>query len=250
MKGTNPGSDDTNGSAGPAPVNSDFLDRLGDDDRRLFLAHCAERVVSRGEVLFEQGQPHSNTFLIDQGLIRTYYLSPQGKEVTLAFWADGNLIGAPDLFGSTPHVWSAQAVKETRIKVIEGPRFREIACAHPGIAAVVMDALAFKVHWLSVLFQTFATESVTDRLAHQLIRLSEMHGQPHTEGTAIAHEFTQEDLANMVGATRQWISITLNELQRAGLVLVENRRLIVRDLQGLRDSARSSRSISGACSVG
>jgi CRP-like cAMP-binding protein len=191
--------------------------------------------------LFRQGRPHVDTFLIDRGLIRTYYLSPVGKEITLAFWADGNLIGAPDLFGNAPHVWSAQAVKDTSLLVIDGATFRRIACVNPGIAGAVMDALAFKIHWLSVLFQTFTTESVTDRLAHQLVRLSEMHGRPHPDGTAIAHEFTQEDLASMVGATRQWVSITLNELQRAGLVRVEKRRLIVLDLDGLRESLQPCR---------
>ncbi len=225
------------------PLKSDFLERLPAEDREIFLANCETLTAEPGVVLFHQGRPHTDTFLIDRGLIRTYYLSPQGKEITLAFWSDGNLIGAPDIFGSTPHVWSAQAVKATRVQVIEGSRFRDIASARPGIACAVMDALASKIHWLSVLFQTFATESVADRLAHQLVRLGEMHGRPHSEGTAIAHEFTQEDLANMVGATRQWVSITLNELQRAGLVRVENRRLIIRDLDGLRQSTESYRNI-------
>ncbi len=224
--------------AAATPLQADFLERLHEDDRQVFLDHCVDVDAARGTVLFEQGQPHRDTFLIDKGLIRTYYLSPQGKEITLAFWADGNLIGAPDMFGDTPHVWSAQATRDTRVKVIDGASFHRLACTRPGITAAVLDTLAFKVHWLSVLFQTFATESVTDRLAHQLIRLSEMHGEPHSEGTVIIHEFTQEDLANMVGATRQWISITLTELTRAGLVRVENRKLIVRDLDGLRQSVQ------------
>ncbi len=225
-------------------LHFDFLDRLNEDEKLAFLTGCVPMQAKPGEVLFRQGSPHVHTYLIEQGLIRTYYLSPLGKEVTLAFWSDGNLIGAPDMFGNTPHVWSAQAIKKTRLWVIEGRTFRRIACGNPGIANAVMDALAFKVHWLSVLFQTFATESVTDRLAHQIVRLSEMYGQPHPEGTVIAHEFTQEDLANMVGATRQWVSITLNELQRAGLVRIEKRRMVVLDLAGLRSSTQNGRNAS------
>jgi CRP/FNR family transcriptional regulator, cyclic AMP receptor protein len=219
----------------------DFLDRLNTEAKEIFLNACVEMRAEPGEVLFRQGSPHVLTYLIDRGLIRTYYLSPLGKEITLAFWSDGNLIGGPDMFGSTPHVWSAQAIKDTRLWVIDGRTFRRVACGNPVVAGAVMDALAFKVHWLSVLFQTFATESVTDRLAHQIVRLSEMYGRPHPEGTVIAHEFTQEDLANMVGATRQWVSITLNELQRAGLVGVDKRRLILRDLAGLRSSTQAGR---------
>lgn len=215
--------------------HTDFLAGLTDADRAAFLGRCEVRRAPAGTTLFSQGQPHTESFVVARGLIRTYYLSPVGKEITLAFWAAGHLVGGPDFFGSSCHVWSARSVKDTDVYALDGAVLKQLVLSSPGIAESVIDALVFKIHWLSHLFQKFATESVTDRLAHQLVRLCEMHGHPQADGVSIEHEFTQEDLANMVGATRQWVSITLSELQRAGLVRIEKRRLMVLDLEALRN---------------
>jgi CRP-like cAMP-binding protein len=213
---------------------TDILARLQPASRREFERHCTHVDATSGDVIFAQGEIHHDSFLITSGLVRTYYLSPLGKEITLAFWSDGNLIGGPDFFGGSPHVWSARCVKDTTMLAIDGPTLKQLTQRLPDLADSVIDALTFKMRWISVLLQTFATECVINRLAHQLARLADMHGYQHDDGVAIRHEFTQEDLATMVGATRQWVSMTLNQMQRANLITFKNRRLIVRDLEALR----------------
>lgn len=227
------------------PHQTDILGRLSPKTRAEFERRCSERRVSAGTILFRQGELHTNTFLIKSGLVRTYYLSPPGKEITLAFWAAGNLVGGPDFFHRVPHIWSGRAVKDSTLLVIEGAALKRLACRLPDLAECVMEALTFKVHWLSILLQTLATECVADRVAHQLVRLSDMHGHVDRRGIVIQHEFTQHDLAAMVGATRQWVSIALNQLQRAGLIRVNKRHLVIRDLEALKQFGQRSSTAPG-----
>ena len=67
-----------------------------------------------------------------------------------------------------------------------------------------------------------------------LVKLSEMYGVECADGILIRYPFTQEDLANMVGATRQWVNMTFGQFQREGLVCIKKRRLVILDVAKLR----------------
>jgi len=94
--------------------------------------------------------------------------------------------------------------------------------------------LSFKLRWVSLLLQNIGTESVRHRLAHLLMSLSDMYGVECEEGIQIRYPFTQEDLANMICATRQWVSMTFRRFQEEGIVQIAKRRLVILDMAGLR----------------
>jgi len=191
-----------------------------------------------GTLLFAQAAPRTGTFIVKQGLVRTYYSSPMGKEVTVGFWSDGDMVGGPDFFDECMHVWSGEAVEDSVVWVIKGHDLHELSVTVPAIAECVIAALSFKLRWVSLLLQNMGTESVRHRLAHLLVSLSDMYGVKCEEGIQIRYPFTQEDLANMICATRQWVSMTLRKFQQEGIVRVAKRRLVILDMAGLRGMAR------------
>lgn len=209
---------------------------LPEEDRTILLAKCSHRRYAKGAPMFAQGQPHCLNFLIESGLVRTYYTSATGKEITLSYWSDGDLIGGPDFLGShTPHVWSARAIDETLVWSVSPEQLQLLVQRRPAISQFIIASLTFKVAWLSGLLQAFGTQSVVFRLAHLLLRLAEMHGVPASKGEImIRHHFTQEDLANMVGASRQWVSTTLRHFQRDDIVYSAKGKLVIRNIELLR----------------
>lgn len=199
------------------------------------LSKCTKKRIPKGRALFAQGERHSANYVIENGLVRTYHTSATGKEITLAYWSDGDLIGGPNfLSAETAHVWSARAVEDTVVWCVRADEFEELVYTHPAIARFVIDSLTFKVFWLSALLQAFGTQSVFFRLAHLLLKLAEMYGVPTKNGIEIPHHFTQEDLANMVGATRQWVSTTLRYFQRDKIVCSTKRHLLIQNIELLR----------------
>jgi CRP-like cAMP-binding protein len=220
-----------------------LLARLSEADEATLLSCCTERHFSRDAPIFSQGRRHT-TFLIKSGVVRTFYVSASGKEITLAYWSRGDLIGGPYFFDDArANIWSAHAVEESVLLAIDGPSLRDLAERIPALALLLIDALSFKLNWVSLVLQALGTEFVHGRLAMLIVHLSELYGEPCDGAIRIRYEFTQADLAAMVGMTRQWVSTALGQLQHAGIVRVHKRRLYILDPAALK--ARASNPPSG-----
>ena len=90
-----------------------LLDGLNPEDRDRVLAIGRPEILQAGTHVWRQGDIQTGIYMIESGRIRSYYAAPSGREVTLAYWAPGNFVGGPDLFGSGPHVWSSVAAERT-----------------------------------------------------------------------------------------------------------------------------------------
>jgi len=233
---TKPGATGGSGPARSAVGQPSLLQQLTSEDRERFLALCTELSFRPRDAIFSQGHATTAAFVILDGLVRTYYTSPVGREVTMAFWSAGDLIGGPALLGERPlHIWSGQAIEPTRLLAISSRNLKELAKALPAVALGVADALSFKLHWVSLMLQTMGTESVTQRLATLLLRLSETYGEPAQDGIRIRYPFSQADLASMVGASRPWVSTMFGRLQRQGVVSVGKRHICIVHVDKLRE---------------
>lgn len=221
----------------------DLLDSLSAAERDTFLAKCTEVRYPAGSLLCAQGNRHVQTYLVRSGLIRTFYVSPGGREFALAFWSGGDLVGGPNFFDENcNHLWSVQAVEDSVVLAIRGSDFKALATTVPALAERVFDTLSFKMRWFSLLVQTLGTEGVTGRLARLLCMLADLYGVKMPNGTLIRYHFGQEDLANMIGVTRQWVSSALSKLQREGVIDHRQRNLLIVDLPHLRELASAEES--------
>jgi CRP-like cAMP-binding protein len=206
---------------------------LGAESRSALLEVATERRPQRGQSLFNQGCPHTRTFFVRSGLVKTYYLSPEGREMTLAYWSSGGTVGGPDLFADSMHLWSAAVARDAVILEVSGDDLERLFFAYPDMAGYLAQVLAFKCYWLSMLLQIMSTGSVTDRMAHLLVQLGKMYGEETPQGVTISHMFSQEDLAGMVGASRQWVNQTLKDFQTSGLVSIDRRRITLVNIDAL-----------------
>jgi CRP/FNR family transcriptional regulator, cyclic AMP receptor protein len=205
-----------------------ILERLTESERIAVVGKSQRRKLVAGEPLFLQGDAHRGTYIIEKGLIRTYYTSPSGREVTLAYWLPGNLVGTPDLFGETPHMWSGSAETETEVIFISGVAMRTLIRTIPSLAVNITEVLIFKCRWLSAIVQMLGTHHVGDRLAYILLALCDLYGRRRGQEVLIDIGFTHDDLATMVCASRQWVTMTLLRFQQEKAIRVDKRRISVR----------------------
>ena len=98
----------------------------------------------------------------------------------------------------------------------------------PTLAIGLIEGLTFKGKCYSGLAQMLGTRSITERLAHLLLHLVDTYGVEDAQGTLIGAAFTHADLAHMVGATRQWVTISLKRLQDQGVIDCRKSRIVVR----------------------
>src|SRR5215470_13028794 len=209
---------------GGAPSLFDLLTPL---ERETVVRCGRRRVLYRGQTLFSQGARHDGIFLIETGRIRVYYTAPSQREITLAYWHPGNFVGGPEVFGEGVHQWSGVATSNSSVVHLPGKKLRELVIEIPNLAIGLIEGLTFKGKCYSALAQMLGTRSITQRLAHLLLHLMNLYGVEDADGVAIAAAFTHADLAHMVGATRQWVTISLKRMQEKRIVLTKRSQIVV-----------------------
>ncbi|WP_028349704.1 Crp/Fnr family transcriptional regulator [Bradyrhizobium murdochi] len=204
-----------------------LTEKLTSRERDIVLKQGRRKVLSRGQTLFSQGAKHDGIFLIESGRIRVFYSSPLGREITLAYWHAGNFVGGPEVFDSGIHQWSGVASSNCSVVQLPGKELRTLATEIPNLAIGLIEGLAFKGKCYSALAQMLGTRSITQRLAHLLLHLMDLYGVEDPDGVVIAAAFTHADLAHMVGATRQWVTISLKRMQQKRIVLTKRSQIVV-----------------------
>jgi len=202
-----------------------FLDRLTLDEISTLRRLASPMQFSAGSSVFVQGDIHSGIFLIDSGRVRIYYAGPSGREITLAYWTPGHFIGGPEVFGGGVHMWSGVAVEPSRLSYLPAGKLKHLAMTVPAVAVALIEGLVAKGKCYSALVQMLGTRSVTERLAQLLIILATVEQRKAGSQLVIDQRITHEQLASIVGSTRQWVTSTLARFQKAGVIRLERGRI-------------------------
>ena len=103
-----------------ATERPDQLFHLEPRMRDAVVSRCHRATYQPGQSLFEQGARHTHSYIIEEGLVRTYYTASSGREITMAYWSEGDLVGGPNFFGDGYHTWSGTVQRTTRVLAIRG----------------------------------------------------------------------------------------------------------------------------------
>lgn len=217
----------------PLPAQSSLIERLSPADRERVRQFGRPRDFARGETLFAQGDLHDGIMIIESGLVRSFYTAPSGREITLAYWLPGNFVGGPELFGGGQHIWTAMAVRRSVVTILPGQGLRDLVRSVPDLALAFIDALVFKGKCYSSLAQMLGTRSLGERLRQLLLHMVRTYGVEDEKGILIAAHFTHAEMANLIGGTRQWVTISLNRLEKQGLISHRLGSLVVHDIDSL-----------------
>jgi CRP-like cAMP-binding protein len=215
-----------------------LFETLSPRERESVVGRGRRRVLYRGQTLFSQGTRNDGIFLIETGRIRVYYTAPSQREITLAYWHPGNFVGGPEVFGEGVHQWSGVATSNSSVVHLPAKELRRLVLEIPNLAIGLIEGLAFKGKCYSALAQMLGTRSITERLAHLLLHLVELYGVKESDGILIGAAFTHADLAHMVGATRQWVTISLKRLHEKDVLTVRKSKIVVRRPDYLQDMWR------------
>ncbi|WP_156964563.1 Crp/Fnr family transcriptional regulator [Methylocapsa aurea] len=210
-----------------------LLSLTAEENRRLRDVSSVRRFQA-GQDVFRQGERHEGMFVILSGEVRTYYTGPSGRELTLAYWTPGNFVGGPEIFGGGQHMWSGRAMRLTQVLHVRGGELRRLMSETPNLAIAMVEALEHKGKCYSAMIHMLGTRSASERLAQLLVLMADRDGRRCKEGVVISRTLTHEDLAKMVGATRQWVTMTLERLVAQGMIDIRRTQIVILDEQRLR----------------
>ncbi len=202
-----------------------FLDGLSPPEIARVRAAGRALTLAPGESVFTQGDPHEGIFLIEAGRVRVFYSGPSGRQVTLAYWTPGHFIGGPSIYGGGAHQWSGVAIEPVRVTVLSSATLRGLIRQMPGFALCLIAALEAKGRCYTAMAQMLGTRSVIERLAQLLLNLGDLYGTREGATVAINRRITHDEIAALVGSTRQWVTMMLKRFQREGIVAIDKAQI-------------------------
>lgn len=200
-----------------------FLDALSSIAREQVIGSGRRIAVRPGEPVFTQGDPHTGIFLIESGRVRVFYTGPSGREVTLAYWTPGNFIGGPSLHHGGAHQWSGVAIEPVEVIALSSKMLKTLMEDIPGFAICLIEGLEAKGRCYTAMAQMLGTRSVIERLAQLLLNLGELYGRPDSGAIAIPDMISHDEIAALVGSTRQWVTMMLKRFVAEHVVAYRGR---------------------------
>lgn len=179
----------------------------------------------RGDMLFAAGGTDNHVYVVERGRIKIFQLSTKGKETLLWFCARGEIFGVSELCTGKARQVYAQACEDSELVCIERDRFKEFVAARPEIGLRVIDILSHRLRHLSHAVEQLATVDVRQRLQQLLADLGRRYGQPNDQGVVIDIGITHQEMADMIGTTRQSVTTILSELKREGAIAIHRGRM-------------------------
>lgn len=213
---------------GPKQFHFPLLDELTASGRPKLLAAARHVRLSPCTKVLERGDEVAGAYLVEQGALRIYYITAEGREGTL-YWVDPGqscILALNCLFSRLSYpAWVESDHSETHIAVISGDAYRELFFAEPAIQRYTFDALATRLHDLMVLMQETASFGLEQRVAALLLR---------RVGDAQVLETTHEQIAHHLGSSREVISRVLRNIARTGALDLSPRSIKILDPRKLR----------------
>jgi CRP/FNR family transcriptional regulator, cyclic AMP receptor protein len=192
----------------------------------------------RGQAILSPDDPPDRIHIIKKGRVRVYRSTADGKQLTLDIYEKGTILGDMGLLGQDriPEAW-AEAIDEGVICTITPDELRRLIERFPVIGINIIRHLSGRLQAAERELESMAYQRVDQRLARKLIDLAARFGHETPRGTLIQARLTQQELAEMVGTTRETLAHTLGAFRRDGLLDTKSHTVLIRDAERLAEVA-------------
>lgn len=195
--------------------------------REAILSRSTVRRVADGALMSSRGSPADEWCGVARGSVRISSVSLSGKQVTLTYVEPGVWFGDISLFDGLPRTHDANAHGETTLLVVRKPDFKEILAQHVELYEALLRLNCRRLRLMFDVVEDLNTRPLAARLAKQILLLARSYGVPQGEEIRIGLALAQEDLAQLLGASRQRVNQELKGFERDGAVRIEPTRLVV-----------------------
>lgn len=204
-----------------------WFSKLSHTLRHAILARSHVRRLRDGAALAARGTPAEDWVGVAKGAVRVSSVSLSGKQISLTYVEPGTWFGDISLFDGLPHTHDASAHGATTLLIVRKPDFKELLTQHVELYDALLRLNCRRLRLMFNLFEDLHTRPLAARLAKQLLLLAKSYGIEQGEEIRIGLQLAQEDLAQLLGASRQRVNQELKELERDGVLRVEPTRLVV-----------------------
>jgi CRP-like cAMP-binding protein len=221
----------------------DLFEGLSDADIEAIGHATTMTRCQRGYMVLSPDDPPDRVHILKRGRVRVYRVTPDGKQLTLDIYEKGTILGDMAFLGQArvPEAY-AETLGEAVICTITPDELRRLIERYPAIGVNIISHLSRRLREAERELASMAYERVGQRLARKLVDLAGRFGVP-TKGdrTVIRERLTQQELAEMIGTTRETLAHTLADFRRGGLLDTVDHEIVIRDAERLAEIAGGER---------
>ena len=196
---------------------------LSEPELQMLQSHARPKRYRKNTILIEKGDEASGLYILVRGKVRVYVAGNDGREMVLRVYNEpGTHFGELAILGSTARTASVETLEDSEFLVIARQDFSACVRDNPQIAMAIIAHLVEQVVQLTERLGSFALNDVYGRLSAVLADLAQQE-----DGRLITPRVTQQELAQMVGASREMVSRIFKELRAGGYIDIDGRRIVL-----------------------
>ena len=195
--------------------------------RQAIMERATVRRLNDGALMSSRGAPAEEWCGVAKGAVRVSSVSLSGKQITLTYVEPGVWFGDISLFDGLPRTHDANAHGETSLLVVRKPDFKQLLSLHTELYEALLRLNCRRLRLMFDVVEDLNTRPLASRLAKQVLLLARSYGIAQGEEIRIGLALAQEDLAQLLGASRQRVNQELKGFERDGAVRIEPTRLVV-----------------------
>ena len=185
-------------------------------------AHSVAKSIRKNTLFIDKGDESSSLYVIVSGKVKVFISDENGKEIILNTMGEGEYFGELALLADMPRTASVMTLEDSKFIVITKAAFSDCLKKHADMSLKLIQSLAYRVAALTENVSNLALGDVYTRVAAAL-----QNQAKKIDGERVIERITQQQLADMVGATRQMVSLIFRDLKSGGYLTIENRRITI-----------------------
>jgi CRP-like cAMP-binding protein len=202
-----------------------FLDQLDPADRKALLAIGVTRRYRKGAFIFQAGRQGDSVYIVETGRVKVAQHAENGRELILWFCLPGEAFGLAASPRIGPRLVDAEACTDSSIRCIPSEHFQAFLRSHPRASLELVNLLLCRVYVLCDGILNLSAENADRRLSRLLLQLRHRYGRIEGDEICLDIALTQQEMADMIGTSRQTVSELLNEMKARGEIRTGGRRM-------------------------
>jgi CRP/FNR family cyclic AMP-dependent transcriptional regulator len=200
---------------------------LPDKDKDEMVSMMKERNIKKKGFVYSEGDRADTLYILKEGRIKITHLAEDGRELTIDIIEPGDIFGELTLAGEEERETSAEALEDSFICTISRKNFEAFLSMRPHLSLTITKWMGLRLRRIENRFENLIFQDVRTRLASLLNDLAEKYGEKVTGGRKINIKLSHQELANLIGTTRETVTLELNNMKRRGDIMVEGKIFIL-----------------------
>jgi CRP/FNR family cyclic AMP-dependent transcriptional regulator len=198
----------------------DLFEGLDEESLEILQQNARALSFRKNTVLMSEGETGESLYIVKSGSIKVYVSDGEGHEIVLEVEGPGSYIGEVSLLDNEPRTASAITLESTEVLAVSKSVFVDCVNRNPDVAIVIIRAMTRRLRRATNTIRSLALDNVYQRLSAKLRELAEASGDTY----ALSRKFSNQELGDMIGASREMVGKILNDLTAGGYIEQRNRR--------------------------